>query len=223
MSDGGNITHDILIEGASDIPTPPTVELPVYRYDPAHWDGWGFEDWSTWTQGQAANNGASVSNYTGRNADLCQISGADWSLDGEWDSPVGATVMDARACSILDFNGSSGTVNVNLYGDLTLIVENFQHVGTLNVRSGDGGNYDFRIIAPFTSSSDQCGRRTGGTVGFSAGGVFVDPAVGLFLYSPERVALTNGMNFSGQVYGCEMSFSNDITISYANIGLPTWQ
>ena len=221
ISDGGTITRDMLIENATDIPVPPVVDLPVYRYNASDWAGWQISDWSEYTRGQAQANGAPSWAWRA-NRDMCNISGANYSLSGKWDSPSVPTVMDARGCRTLDFNGSAGTLNINLYADLTIIVEDFSHTGTMNVRSSDGNNYEIRFVSPYTSGSDTCGKTAGGSIKFSAGGVFVEPSVSMLLYAPDSVVLTNGMNFSGQVYGCSMNLANDVTLAYKQVGLPGW-
>ena len=92
----------------------------------------------------------------------------------------------------------------------------------MNVRSSDGNHYEIRFVSPYTSGSDTCGSTAGGSIRFSAGGVFVEPSVSMLLYAPDSVVLTNGMNFSGQVYGCSMNLANDVTLAYTQVGLPGW-
>lgn len=211
---GGRIIH-----GATSVPAQDPQTLP--RIDPDA--GSGSDSHPDWND---------LKDVTGLQEDFQteswqQFDGnctaAHWHDNNRMVSPKDPTIVDARDCSTLTFNGSD--VDLKLRSDLVIFAKNFYSTNGLSVESDDGQPHRLWIIVPWTNGSDSChdsdASQQGRGIKFDAGGTDLDdPNVSLFLYSPGNIYLTNHTSFTGQVYGCKVREDSNVHITYKAIGVP---
>ena len=217
VSASGTPTIGGTVSTGATVAPPPALSLPIVRYADAAPASWATSSWTSFARARGAANGAPAWALTGN---MCSVAGASWSVNGPLVSPAVPTVLDARACSDLVLNGSAGAVTLSLDSDLTIVANKFTSNGTLNVVSADGAPHFLRIIVPWQGAdSADCAASGSSSVSFQAGGVTMSPLIPTLLYSGGNVALTNGMNFTGQVYGCSVDTSVNVTMNYSQVGL----
>jgi hypothetical protein len=219
----------------SAVPAPPTVEAqPQIFWSDVAPSGTNVVLATAWIKQNAIANGAHSYNDTYKGT-TCTAARPDWSMNGPLNSPTVATVIDARASTggcpsgglTLQGNNASDPMVVNLYNDLTLVVDSFQATNGLHIVSKmpAGQTPKFRVIvvvpagspAPTPGVAPTC--TSGGSIS-SSGSTVIDSSVDSFFYTNGQVTFSNVVNITGSVYACTSAFANGTTITYADMTPP---
>lgn len=218
----GNVGGAITTGSSSPVPpAPPPVDMPpIYWSDLTGPDTPDVVPFGHWVRDNAiANNAPSWS--PAHSGTQCDIAAASYSMNGGLLGPDVPTTLDARNCNVelLDFRNSNALV---LQEDLTIVTRAFRSSNGLHVKSIKPGpeNAKLRIIVPLPEGAATCSGAGNGALQFMAGGVVFDPNVEVLLYTNGTVELTNGVDLTGSVYGCNTNFSVDSTIRHSDVTPP---
>lgn len=178
-------------------------------------------DFKAWLQQNAIANGAPTWSQAYQGT-ACIGEKGNWSLNGGLVGPSTPTILDARSCDVrLQGNSASDPLELVLNEDLTIVVNSFHNSNGLHVSSNKAGDpAKLRIIVALPAGASPCTGAGAGSIKFDSGGVVFDPDVETFLYTNGSVSLSNNVEMHGSVYGCSTSFSNDSTITYADMTPP---
>ncbi len=172
-------------------------------------------EWKKWLQENARRNNAPTwtGSYLGTS---CKGDGAGYELNGNLVSTATAPViLDARACTKAELQN----VTVSLKGDVTLVVNQFATNGTVTVKSADGAPHNFRLVALSSGAGDPCATPSAQSLSFSNTMTF-DAKTSTFIYTPGTLTVSNAFSMTGSIYACATSFSNSVTINYADVAPP---
>lgn len=208
----------------SAVPAPPPAqEMPaIYWADVKDIGTSPAVDFKQWVKDNAIANGAPTWNSTVQGTS-CTAAGPSWSMNGPLRSPGEPTVVDARDCDV-----TFQDLTLELNDDLTLVVKSFTGTNTLNVISHKPGpeRAKLRIIVPMPDGTAACTPAAKkGSISFQGGGTNLGGPTGstqvdVFLYSNNKVTLTNLVTMNGSIYGCTTSFSVASKITYADMTPP---
>lgn len=217
-----NVAGSITTGSPSTVPPgPPTVEMPAIHWSDLTSAGTPpvvpFGEWVK--ENAEANNAPSWS--TARSGTECSIDAASYSMNGGLLGPEVATTLDGRSCdvSLQAFVGEKALV---LREDLTIVARSFRSTNGLHVTSVKPGpeHAKLRFIVPLPEGASTCSGAGNGSIQLVAGGVELAPNVEVLFYTNGNIQLANGVDFTGSVYGCTTTFSNDSTIRYADMTPP---
>jgi len=214
---GGSITTG---SPSSVPPKPPTVEMP-----PIHWSdltsgGVDVVPFGAWVKENAeANNAPTWS--SARSGTECGIDAADYSVAGRLVSPEEPTILDARSCDV-SMQAFKDDKALFLQNDLTIVTRKFRSTNGLHVKSAmpAGQRPKLRIIVPLPEGASTCSGAGTGEITFNSGGTVFDTDVDVLFYTNGKVTLTNDVDLTGSVYGCQTSFSVNSTIRYTDMTPP---
>jgi hypothetical protein len=209
--DGQNQTVGGTIQTGVSLPAPPSESFPQITYDPTAFPGFSVQTWANWEKTNATANAAPSwsTAYTGD----CTAASASYSLNGPLVSPTTPTIIDARSCN-LSFNA----ISISLKSDLTIFMSSLTSSNGINVTSADGANHTIRFIVPWPTGATTCSTSGAGGLTFNSGGTAIPSNVQMLLYTPGQASLTNNIDFYGQIYGCSLNASVNVTVRYTPVG-----
>ena len=200
------------IQTGVTLTAPPAETFPQIAYSPSSFPGYSVVPWATWEKTNAVANGAP--SWSSAQTGDCSVASASYSLNGPLLSPSTPTIIDARSCSPMSWN----TVTLKLASDLTIFASSFYSTNGVTVTSADGANHVLRIIVPWSSTATTCAGTGAGNITFDAGGTSLPSNIQMMLYTPGQLTMTNNIDFYGQVYGCTISASVNVTVRYVPVG-----
>jgi hypothetical protein len=197
--------------GVTTLGPPPSESFPRITYDPSQWPGYGVQTWADWMKTNATANGAP--SWSDAYNGSCTAAAASYSLNGPLTSPGTPTIIDARSCGL-----SWNAVSIKLNSDLIIFTNSLTSSNGVNVTSADGKLHTLRLIVPWPAGATSCSTANAGTLTFNSGGTAIGSNVQMLLYSAGNVSLTNNIDFYGQIYGCSLTASVNVTVRYVPVG-----
>lgn len=123
-------------------------------------------------------------------------------------------LLDARDCAPL--KGSSWQ-SWNLPNDVAIFAQGFQLTSGGSITTS--GDRKLWLITPDVQNDAQPTCQSGSSFRLD-GGFTIDPKISMLVYTPCKVPLRSGNEWSGQVYAGDVSIAGGATLNYAPIGLP---
>lgn len=181
---------------------PDVVAFPTAVYNSADWTGWNIvRPLST----------AFPCTRTG-NSITAPVSGTTNTLYLVT-NPAGIT----GGCTTVNLQSAA---TVTMKADITIYAPSFTSQSNWTFVSDNANTpRKLRIIVP-SSSSSTCPVAGAGNITF--GGQFnVQPPVKAFIYTQGQVNTSGQLNMTGQLYSCSTNFGQNMTVNFAEVGIPT--
>ena len=215
---GPEVLGGQIINGDTSIEVP-EIPFPRLYFNPnpvAHQTGWLDVAQTTMT----ANGAASWVTKS------CNMTNASWSLNGNITIPQYTVINAISDCpGGLTLSGHHGApMTFTLYGDLTIYANRFtSNVGGIRFLSGDGAQYNVRIISPLPVGATNPGDIGVGSISnyginIASSPLTTDSNIAVLLYSPGTLHFGGGTNMRGQAIGGNISTSGTVIIDYVPVG-----
>lgn len=212
----------------------PSAEFPQRTESDAAWTRASTVPWNTLVQPYLTQGWANACSNQA-NLSGAVVLAADTLYDARTTCPGGLTWSHGDSTSNFIVNGNATiratsfninkSTTISLKGDLVIMADSISLAnGGLTVVSGDGQKHNLYIVNPWSPSAQCTSTSTASSSIALQNSITFDPVVSVLFYTPGTFttsASTPGagkLPFTGQVYGCKVTISTTVAMTYDSVG-----